>query len=279
MIKEGLRMIEAEGLRTTCKEFLKTYALYGRPDKILNYWSRRLDKDTVVQQNIQGSLMEFDIKDRGVPRELFLRGIREDKATEVMRTWIRPESVCLEAGSNIGYYALMEARACKFVYAIEPDHSNYITLLNNIRYNHYTNIKAYNCAVGDYNGLAKLERGKSMSWHKIGTSGQDTPIYKIDTMFPDLEVHILRTDTEGYEFRILKGAEGLISRCKPKIFLEVHIDLLKGFGDSLEVLFKFLYKYNYTITHSFIGDRDGPTGEVMSLLKADWGQSVHLFLE
>ncbi len=43
-------------------------------------------------------------------------------------------------------------------------------------------------------------------------------------------------DVEGFEEEVLKGANGLLARAKPRLAVEIHSDFLPGYGSTLESL-------------------------------------------
>jgi len=53
-------------------------------------------------------------------------------------------------------------------------------------------------------------------------------------------VAFLKIDVDGYELRVLKGAEKLITRCKPYIFLEFYPDLMRSIQIAPTAILEFL---------------------------------------
>ena len=54
------------------------------------------------------------------------------------------------------------------------------------------------------------------------------------------KIALLKIDCEGYEFEILRGAQKLLQRHRPLLFVEVHPEQLVQFGHSTQQLLDFL---------------------------------------
>lgn len=71
-----------------------------------------------------------------------------------------------------------------------------------------------------------------------------------ETRLDDLDlvdVDCMKIDVEGHEGSVLRGAEKLIRRCRPMIFLEAHRNDLWRDGESAESLFNLFQKWGYTL--------------------------------
>lgn len=99
-------------------------------------------------------LMELNLHDRGLSKELCLYGTREPYTTNLMSTIIKDDDIIIDIGANIGYYALLESKLAPdgSVYAIEPVCENFDYLKTNVDLNKCTNIKLFNCALSNKRG-------------------------------------------------------------------------------------------------------------------------------
>jgi FkbM family methyltransferase len=280
-----------EGLRGVIRETLKYLSLYSTPDKLLKCKARQLT-NPIVTKEIQGSKMILNLKRGGIHTDLFMHGYREPEATRVMHGILTKDMTVLDIGANIGYYALMESKVCKRVIALEPDIDNYTNLKKNIAVNKYTNIQPYLMAAGDKDGTLEFALSKVPNWHRVAVGGEKdvviVPVSKVDTFLDKIgnpKIDLLRMDVEGYEYNILEGAKETIKRDKPDMFIEIHRDLLKNFGNSALKLFKLLAEYDYSVYKSFVLAKPSYTGKIHRLLEDKYaikelmekGMATHIF--
>lgn len=79
---------------------------------------------------------------------------------------------------------------------------------------------------------------------------------------------VMKIDVEGYEFEVLRGAQGLLRRRKPMLCLELHLDLLERRGTPPAELLANLQTYGYRF-RSCVG---------RPLAPADISDSMHAIL-
>jgi len=185
-------------------------------------------------------------------------------AVEFFSTLIKNDDgfTVIDIGAQSGAYSLMSKFFDKTKwFCFEPDPINYECLLENIKLNDITNVDVKNLAVNDISGTVKLNICKT---HRgLNTIGQnptrftqnDTEEYLIDSnnldsLFENTKIDLIKIDTEGCEYNILKGAKQVISKYKPKIFLEYYNENLNQFGITIEDLNNLIYELNYHITWS-----------------------------
>ena len=179
--------------------------------------------------------------------------------------------IVLDIGAYVGIYSLWASKLVGdgFVVAFEPNPLAFRWLINNIKLNNATNIKALPCALGDDIGKQKLyiagenvETSSLIVNHIVNNpSGKYliageyvVPVVTLDYIINRSMkiigksinyIDLAKIDVEGYEMKVLKGAEetlqkGLIS----KFVIEVHIDqvntkeLIKYLSDKGFVLDK-----------------------------------------
>lgn len=132
--------------------------------------------------------------------------------------------VVIDAGSNIGEFALYAARlGAKKVYAFEPVTKTADILKEQIMINKLQNkVVLVKKALGDKNETATInfaqagDGGASIIDGKGGTHYEKITIQKLDDFVPKREkVGFIKMDVEGYEENVLRGASKIISRDKP----------------------------------------------------------------
>lgn len=216
-------------------------------------FARMAAKEGFVLRRVQGSLMFLNLADSGISSDLFLRGKREDAATDEFHKRLKYGMVVADIGANIGYYALMEARAVwtkGLVYAIEPITENIALLKRNIKVNGYKNIKTFNKAVGEKNCKKNifLSNHSNLSTFcknvKLNQTGKTIPVdvVSFDSFIKGKRLpDIIRMDVEGYEYEILKGMKKTLKIKNLQFFFEVHADFM---GEKKTIAFLKILKQN-----------------------------------
>lgn len=221
----------------------------------MRWWRlKRGIKNRYIERNVQGSVMLIDSSDPGVSRGILLHGIHEPENTERIRREISPGDVVVDIGANIGYFALLEAKAVSEtgrVYAIEPEGDNFELLKKNVGLNGYSNIECYNMAIGNVNGTSKFyisEEGRN--WHSMNENSPaaihgrciEVRTCTLDEFLKGKRpVDVIRMDIEGYESVVIGGMKKTLTNRNVKLFVELHFDMadlvtfletLKGLGYS-----------------------------------------------
>ena len=213
-------------------------------------------------KDILGSKMYLIKDDVGLSKQLRESGIREPASTKVIQSIIKPDWVCIDIGANLGYYALLEAKHCKFVYAIEPVKTSFETLNKSIKLNGYENIKAYNLAISNQNGTQDIIISHRNNWSTMLDMTIVTDKYKqrFNRFYKGIEktetltlddfvrdnninkINFIRMDVEGYEVEIIKRADHAFSLMPAGSFLtiEVHSGLYKNRKPFVGMLNKIL---------------------------------------
>lgn len=155
--------------------------------------------------------------------------------------------VIFDVGAHVGIYSLWASGLVGdgFVVAFEPNPIAYKWLVSNIELNNVTNAKALPYALGDEVTMQKLyiagENIGASSLIMSHVSGGYSivgefivPVVTLDYIIdkstevigkPIKHIDLVKVDVEGYEMRVLRGAEkalrkGLID----KFIVEVHVD-------------------------------------------------------
>src|SRR3989338_3697422 len=88
--------------------FLAFQSIYR--ERQIKFFLIKLKSKDIIVKNVQGNGMYLDLKDEGISKDLILDGIREPESTREIAKILKTGNVVVEAGANIGYYALMESR-------------------------------------------------------------------------------------------------------------------------------------------------------------------------
>ncbi|AIA31694.1 FkbM family methyltransferase [Leptospirillum ferriphilum] len=175
-----------------------------------------------------GSLIYIDLMDCGVSRNI-LFGVHEKTETELIRSHLSEGSVFIDIGANIGWFTIQAARwvgKTGNVFSFEPRPSTFVHLTKSIEINGLGNVTAFNMALSDEKGTAKLispEGHKSPGSSYLG-SGDGIPVslVKLDDIIPPLKrLDLIKMDVEGWEPNVIKGATQTIRKLKPIILSEI----------------------------------------------------------
>jgi len=168
----------------------------------------------------------------------------------------------IDIGANIGWYSLtLSSRQQPTIIAFEPDINNFNVLQENLRFNAKTNVKAYNKAVSNEEGVLTLHLYKKHNpgrhsfirqANSIGTA--EVPVVPLDVFlenegFGQGPVKLIKIDIEGYEYTALKAAHQTLARTSyilteftPNLMKETgqepmdYIDLLQDAGFRLKLI-------------------------------------------
>jgi FkbM family methyltransferase len=178
---------------------------------------------------------------------------------------IRPGSVILDIGANVGLFSLVGAEAAGAngkILGFEPNPVTYATLLRNLSLNDVGNVRTFPIALSDHQGRIRLSVPKEVraqfsygdSYLSIDPSVNDDPTAQIeckrlDDVLADQgidRVDLIKIDVEGAEHLCLKGAERLLSdSSKPIILMECDETLSRRFGYSVFDTLLLLHQYGY----------------------------------
>ena len=178
---------------------------------------------------------------------------------------IKPGSVVLDIGANVGLFSLVGAEAAGpngIILAFEPNPVTHTTLLRNLSLNGVGNIRTFPVALSDHPGRIRLSVPKEVraqfsygdSYLSIDPSTHDDPMAQIeckrlDDVLADQgidRVDLIKIDVEGAEYLCLKGATMLLdSQHKPVILMECDETLCRRFGHSVFDTLLLLHQYGY----------------------------------
>jgi len=164
-------------------------------------------------------------------KSLLRRDGFEIPMTRMFSTLIRPDFQILDVGANIGCTSLLFGDLGQQVVAFEPLPRTFELLEKNITRSTKNNIRALPFALGDEDGEVEmyfLDENRSMAFILDRTSRDDRPsaviqVKRLDNLFPEIaldRLDFMKIDVEGYELRVLKGAEKIISKYRPIVQME-----------------------------------------------------------
>lgn len=171
--------------------------------------------------------------------------------------FIEPGTGAIDVGACFGLWTLGFAARAAVVYSFEAQRVLYHCICGTLALNSIENVLAYNYAVGSSSGFADIPK---YDYHKAGQFGsvsllqspvqsggigqESTGQERVRMVSLDdlnlTNISVIKIDTEGMDFEVLKGARNTIERCRPCLYLEM---LLTGDQQFEE----FLTPLNYSV--------------------------------
>jgi FkbM family methyltransferase len=171
----------------------------------------------------------------GVSEELALYGVHEPLATRVYLETLSPGDHVIDVGSNIGYWLLLAARRIGEsgrMLAFEPVPGPRAILQRNIRRSGLSNVDLSPWAIGRENGATEFYESQVPNWGSLvkhdallQTRNRPVEIRKLDDVVREsagFRPTMLRMDVEGAELMVLEGAQTVLEKYKPRLFIEFH---------------------------------------------------------
>ena len=205
--------------------------------------------------NINGLMMYLDFLDP-IDRSIILNQSYDSEEINILEKLIKDNfvGIFIDIGSNCGFYSFHFARKDLKVFAFEPVPEIYEELKSNIKLNFCQNIILFNCALGNQNesilfNVSDFEGGSGASSENL-KFGKEIKVSKrkLDDLMNDQNldnIDFLKIDIEGGELNMLKGAEKLIEKYKPKMLLEIVDIHCDRFEHLPEDICNFLFNKGY----------------------------------
>lgn len=160
----------------------------------------------------------------------------------------------IDVGANIGLISLWAGRcvgATGRVVSIEPSPWAMNRLIANARLNEMANITPVLGASADHCGEGEMFVINGYRVDDTITNTQEhVRLYTIDGIVEEQgldRVDLIKTDTDGYELDVLRGAAKTLERFRPAIIFEMGPSALERAGSSSRDLIAFILGFGYTI--------------------------------
>lgn len=198
-------------------------------------------------------LMIYNNSDQWVGRSLEKYGEFSESEVQVFRDAIKPGSVVLDIGANIGCHTVAFSRIvgpAGTVFAYEPERTNFNTLCGNIAINSIQNVYCFQKAVGATSGsivVPELDHSRMNNYGGIsldadysGAATYPVPLITLDES-NFVRLNFIKMDIEGMEKLALQGGAQTIANLKPILYVEDDRD------DKREALYEYIRSFDYVI--------------------------------
>ena len=232
---------------------------------------RRLAETPVFLPIVYGGAvyhLPYTGQNAGIEREQTRGLFFEAFELEELRKRIEPGARVVDVGANTGNHTIFFAGPMKaaMVTPLEPLPGAGAVLRRTVERNGLKNVDLSRLGTGiaDHAGRARLvssERGGLGATSLVPDPAGDIVIDTLDAVIAE-PIDVLKIDVEGMEMSVLAGAEGVIERSKPLIYIEIANENTLAFsawlrraGYRVERIFTDKQHANY-----LIAPRDAPAG-------------------
>lgn len=234
---------------------------------------------TTISKTLGGVTFDFRIGDV-MGREWYteLSGL-SNEMTFLRNKMARPGDVVLECGAHHGLMTILIAHWVGpdgRVTAFEASPASAGILRENIELNRLQDrVTVEARAVGARAGSLKVSE-ESNSVPLIGRyePGVMVAVVPLDD-YADLEPDLIKLDIEGFEIEALRGATEILRR-RPKLAIEVHVDMLRRYGHRADDLFEIVRPGDYDFWLQ-LGAGETPRPYAGESLNAQHMDQVHLY--
>lgn len=155
----------------------------------------------------------------------------------------------IDVGANIGdTVALIRSEGVnQHIYSFEGEPNYFKLLQKNIK--QFSNVSAYEVFLGETTATQTIATEVSQGTAKLSQQGnKPVLIQQLSNMAVEQHINnvkLLKTDTDGFDFKILRGSFDLISRDKPVLFFEYDATYLEEQGEDGTAIFRQLNELGY----------------------------------
>ncbi|MBV8599975.1 MAG: FkbM family methyltransferase [Candidatus Eremiobacteraeota bacterium] len=172
----------------------------------------------------------YNPNDIYIGRALEYYGEAHEIELQLLRQLCEPGSYVFDAGANVGDHTVALAHhvgTSGRVFAFEPQRAIYSMLCENVAQNGLANVECVHAALGATSGtvlIPELDYGVEANYGGFEVSafdeGSPVPRVTLDDYRSLPRADLVKIDVEGMELDVLRGAEALIERFRPVLYVE-----------------------------------------------------------
>ena len=207
-------------------------------------------------------LPRFAFKDL-IRNEIIDNKIFDSQIYNTGKHYIKDNTIVLDVGSNFGQLSVLFSKYKNNVevYSFEASRYIFTILEKNIKINR-ANVKLFNNLVGNQTEQdCFIEKANLCKFNTYGSnkieilednikqnySVEKIKTLKLDDIYFDKKISLMKIDVQGHDLAVLKGARRLISEQKMPIIFEYEKDYEKDFKYSFKDFEIFINEINYFI--------------------------------
>jgi FkbM family methyltransferase len=196
----------------------------------------RFGESDLMPLDLASFRLFIDRADVAVSAQIMATRDYETHLSEFFRRVVKPGMTAIDIGANIGFFTMLFASLVGNsgqVLAFEPSSENCRMLLLNIEANNFRQVKLFPLALSEEmaalyftpalgsNGIILPDRKETL----LDPNCVVVPSMRLDAIESG-QVHVIKADIEGGEYRALRGSEAIIRRCCPIVTVELSLDML-----------------------------------------------------
>jgi len=184
----------------------------------------------------------------------------EPEVSDFFKKYLKKGDNVIDVGANHGFFTALASELVDYgiVNAFEPESHTFTMLKNNVNGNE--KIRLFNLAVGDENKEVELyfnldndgghalwnpeEHYQNTTTKKYDKIKEKVNMVTLDSMM-DIAPRLIKTDTEGCELMVLKGAERILKEHKPLVVAEINWKALELMGTNQKELQEYMSSLGY----------------------------------
>ncbi|KAF0244315.1 MAG: FkbM family [Planctomycetota bacterium] len=164
---------------------------------------------------------------------------------------LRPGDRFVDVGANAGYYTILAASIVGpsgSVESFEPGLPALARLRENVALNGLGNVRVHECALSDASGPAPFVHDRDTE-NRLATPADAGAVTvaasRLDEVIGEAPCALVKIDVEGAEMRVLRGAEAMLARKAPPVWLIEVGKRLATFGATEEEMASWLAARGY----------------------------------
>lgn len=195
--------------------------------------------------------------DRYLDREVYHHGAFEPASTRIVQATVKPGMRILDIGANFGYFTTLFAHLVGptgHVWAFEPTQHYGSRIATHLRMNHLTEratVSPYGLSDKAFEARISIdESSATLHQNAPEVTSEQVRFEKLDDVAASLgidQVDLVKIDTDGHELAVLHGAQQLLRRTHPIIFIEFSQANLDLAGSDVRELHAALVDLGYEL--------------------------------
>jgi len=194
--------------------------------------------------------------------EITFHGYHDEGLARLLQRAVKPGSVCIDVGANVGAYTLVMAFAAGpagQVIAVEPNPQVADGLRQNVALNGLTNVRVIEAALSDQDGESTLNTFEqdapnrmtsSLLRTQFATEGIRVKTVSGDAVVRELQgrtLDVAKIDCIGAEMIVLRQLAAAIERDRPFLFVDYRYRAWQRFGHRPEDAVELLRSWQYDV--------------------------------